>query len=56
MKEEKDYIFVNILLSNKQIESKILVGLKEIGAEKRKKDNIINGERIIKNVWKIKKL
>jgi P4 family phage/plasmid primase-like protien len=46
----------DILLSNKQIESKIVVGLKEIGAEKRKKDIKYQGERVQTWIWKIKKL
>jgi len=45
----------DILLSEKQIECKIIEGLKELGAEKKRKDNIINGERSTKVVWKIRK-
>jgi putative DNA primase/helicase len=46
----------DILLSDKQIEKKVIEGLKEIGAEKTRKDNTVGGERVQKWVWKIRKI
>jgi P4 family phage/plasmid primase-like protien len=46
----------DILLSEKQIETKVIEGLKEMGAEKIRKDNIVQGERIQRVVWRIRKI
>jgi len=43
------------LLSDGQIQNILLGSIKAIGAVRKKKDIIVNGERIIKNHWTIKK-